>query len=100
LARICIGECSIAVYSRADGIVGGELCSGAWALECLATVPGVTLGDFTAITASLLGAGALLQASAAIYRPGASAPDASRYPGGDLPLPRNAQHYSLGFDGE
>ena len=33
------------------------------------TVPGVTLGDFTAITASLLGAGALLQASVAIYRP-------------------------------
>lgn len=69
-------------------------------LSAWATVPGVTLGDFTAITASLLGAGALLQASAAIYRPGASAPDASRYPGGDLPLPRNAQHYSLGFDGK
>ncbi len=30
-----------------------------------ATVPGVTLGDFTAMTASLLGAGALFAASAA-----------------------------------
>jgi len=36
--------------------------SSAWA-----TVPGVTLGDFTAITASLLGAGALLQASATLF---------------------------------
>ncbi|MEM8645565.1 MAG: LysE family translocator, partial [Pseudomonadota bacterium] len=29
-----------------------------------ATVPGVTLGDFTAMTASLMGAGAVLAASA------------------------------------
>ena len=36
--------------------------SSAWA-----TVPAVTLGDFTAITASLLGAGALLQTSADPY---------------------------------
>jgi threonine/homoserine/homoserine lactone efflux protein len=36
--------------------------SSAWA-----TVPGVTLGDFTAITASLLGAGALLLASATLF---------------------------------
>lgn len=32
-----------------------------------ATVPGVTLGDFTAMTASLLGAGALLAASATLF---------------------------------
>ncbi len=32
-----------------------------------ATVPGVTLGDFTAMTASLLGAGAVLAASAALF---------------------------------
>ncbi|TNE39582.1 MAG: LysE family translocator [Alphaproteobacteria bacterium] len=33
----------------------------------LATVPGVTLGDFTAMTASLLGAGAVLAASATLF---------------------------------
>lgn len=33
----------------------------------LATVPGVTLGDFTAMTASLLGAGAILAASATLF---------------------------------
>ena len=32
-----------------------------------ATVPGVTLGDFTAMTASLLGAGAILAASATLF---------------------------------
>lgn len=32
-----------------------------------ATVPGVTLGDFTAMSASLLGAGAVLAASAALF---------------------------------
>lgn len=32
-----------------------------------ATVPGVTLGDFTAMTASLLGAGAILAASAILF---------------------------------
>ncbi|WP_373089515.1 LysE family translocator [Sneathiella sp.] len=32
-----------------------------------ATVPGVTLGDFTAMTASLLGAGAVLATSAALF---------------------------------
>ena len=32
-----------------------------------ATVPGVTLGDFTAMTVSLLGAGALLAASATLF---------------------------------
>jgi len=32
-----------------------------------ATVPGVTLGDFTAMTASLLGAGAVLAASATLF---------------------------------
>ena len=32
-----------------------------------ATVPGVTLGDFTAMTVSLLGAGAVLAASAALF---------------------------------
>jgi threonine/homoserine/homoserine lactone efflux protein len=32
-----------------------------------ATVPGVTLGDFTAMTTSLLGAGAILAASAALF---------------------------------
>ncbi len=32
-----------------------------------ATVPGVTLGDFTAMTISLLGAGAVLAASAALF---------------------------------
>ena len=32
-----------------------------------ATVPGVTLGDFTAMTASLLGAGAVLAASASLF---------------------------------
>lgn len=32
-----------------------------------ATVPGVTLGDFTAMTASLLGAGAVLAASAELF---------------------------------
>ena len=32
-----------------------------------ATVPGVTLGDFTALTLSLLGAGAVLAASAAMF---------------------------------
>ncbi len=36
--------------------------SSAWA-----TVPGVTLGDFTAMTISLLGAGAILAASAALF---------------------------------
>lgn len=33
----------------------------------LATVPGVVLGDFTAMTVSLLGAGAVLAASAALF---------------------------------
>lgn len=33
----------------------------------LATVPGVTLGDFTALTVSLLGAGAVLAASATLF---------------------------------
>ncbi len=33
----------------------------------LATVPGVTLGDFTAMTISLLGAGAVLAASATLF---------------------------------
>ncbi len=33
----------------------------------LATVPGVTLGDFTAMTISLLGAGAILAASATLF---------------------------------
>ena len=33
----------------------------------LATVPGVTLGDFTAMTVSLLGAGAILAASATLF---------------------------------
>jgi len=32
-----------------------------------ATIPGVTLGDFTAMTASLLGAGAVLAASATLF---------------------------------
>ena len=32
-----------------------------------ATVPGVTLGDFTAMTVSLLGAGAILAASATLF---------------------------------
>ena len=36
--------------------------SSAWA-----TVPGVTLGDFTAMTVSVLGAGAILAASAALF---------------------------------
>ena len=36
--------------------------SSAWA-----TVPGVALGDFTAMTASLLGAGAILAASATLF---------------------------------
>lgn len=33
----------------------------------LATIPGVALGDFTAMTASLLGAGAILATSAALF---------------------------------
>ena len=33
----------------------------------LATVPGVTLGDFTAMTVSLMGAGAILAASATLF---------------------------------
>ncbi len=40
----------------------GQGRSTAWA-----TVPGVTLGDFTAMTASLLGAGAILAASATLF---------------------------------
>ncbi|MCF8468125.1 MAG: LysE family translocator [Sneathiella sp.] len=40
----------------------GQGRSTAWA-----TVPGVTLGDFTAMTASLLGAGAVLAASATLF---------------------------------
>ena len=32
-----------------------------------ATVPGVTLGDFTAMTVSLLGAGAIVAASATLF---------------------------------
>lgn len=46
-------------------VVGHALGHGrgsAWA-----TVPGVTLGDFTAMTASLLGAGAVLSASATLF---------------------------------
>lgn len=35
--------------------------------SALATVPGVTLGDFTAMTVSLLGAGAILAASAMLF---------------------------------
>ncbi len=35
--------------------------------SALATVPGVVLGDFTAMTASLLGAGAVLAASAILF---------------------------------
>jgi homoserine/homoserine lactone efflux protein len=35
--------------------------------SALATVPGVTLGDFTAMTVSLLGAGAILAASATLF---------------------------------
>jgi threonine/homoserine/homoserine lactone efflux protein len=35
--------------------------------SALATVPGVVLGDFTAMTASLLGAGAVLAASAMLF---------------------------------
>jgi len=40
----------------------GQGRSSAWA-----TVPGVTLGDFTAMTISLLGAGAILAASATLF---------------------------------
>lgn len=40
----------------------GQGRSSAWA-----TVPGVALGDFTAMTASLLGAGAILAASATLF---------------------------------
>lgn len=40
----------------------GKGKSSAWA-----TVPGVTLGDFTAMTVSLLGAGAVLAASASLF---------------------------------
>jgi threonine/homoserine/homoserine lactone efflux protein len=40
----------------------GQGRSSAWA-----TVPGVTLGDFTAMTVSLLGAGAILAASATLF---------------------------------
>ena len=46
-------------------VVGHALAGGpraAWA-----TVPGVVLGDFTAMTASLLGAGAVLAASATLF---------------------------------
>ena len=35
--------------------------------SAVATVPGVTLGDFTAMTLSLLGAGAILAASATLF---------------------------------
>ncbi|MHA1547816.1 MAG: LysE family transporter, partial [Alphaproteobacteria bacterium] len=41
--------------------LGGGRASG-WA-----TVPGVALGDFTAMTASLFGAGAVLAASATLF---------------------------------
>lgn len=46
-------------------VVGHAIAGGK--RSALATVPGVVLGDFVAMTASLLGAGALLAASATLF---------------------------------